>query len=49
MLFTLMQVIGAQCVLRGDKWVGLAPRIVLFTCVCLTNYVQIWEINCATF
>ena len=49
MLFTLAQVIGARCVLRDNNGVGLAPRIVLFNCVCLTNYVQIWEINCATF
>ena len=49
MLFTLAQVIGVQCVLRGNNWVGLVRRIALFNCVCLTNYVQMWEINCATF
>ena len=49
MLFTLAQVIGARCVLRGDNRVGLALLVVLFNCAWLTNYVQIWEINCATF
>ncbi len=49
MLFTLAQIIGARRVLRGDNWGGLAQRIVPLNCVCLTNYVQIWEINCATF
>ena len=49
MLFTLAQVIGARRVLRDEDGVGLARRIALFNCVCLTNYVQIWEINCATF
>ena len=49
MLFTLAQVIGVRRVLRGDNGVGLALLVVLFNCVCLTNYVQIWEINCATF
>ena len=49
MLFTLAQVIGARCVLRGNNGVGLALLVVLFNCVCLTNYVQIWEINCTTF
>ena len=49
MLFTLVQVIGVRRVLRGDNWVVSAPHAVLFNCVCLTNYVQKWEINCATF
>ena len=40
MLFTLTQVIGARRVLRGDNWVGLALLVILFNCVCLTNYVQ---------
>ena len=49
MLFTLAQVIGARRVLRGNNWVGLALLVILINCVCLTNYVQMWEINCATF
>ena len=49
MLFTLMQVIEVRRVLRDDNGVGLALLVVLFNYVCLTNYVQIWEINCATF
>ena len=49
MLFTLAQVIGVRCVLRGDNGVELALLVVLFNYVCLTNYVQIWENNCATF
>ena len=49
MLFTLALVIGARRVLRGDNGVGLTLLVVLLNCVCLTNYVQIWEINCATF
>lgn len=40
MLFTLAQVIGARRVLRGDDGGGLARRIALLNCVCLTNYVQ---------
>ena len=49
MLFTLALVIGARRVLRGDNGVGLTLLVVLLNCVCLTNYVQIWEINCTTF
>ena len=49
MLFTLAQVIGARRRMCGINWVGLALLVVLLNCVCLTNYVQIWEINCATF
>ena len=49
MLFTLALVIGARRVLRGDNGVELTLLVVLLNCVCLTNYVQIWEINCTTF
>ena len=49
MLFTLPLVIGARRVLRGDNGVGLTLLVVLLNCVCQTNYVQIWEINCTTF
>ena len=49
MLFTLALVIGARRVFRGDNGVGLTLLVVLLNCVCLTNYVQIWEINCTTF
>lgn len=49
MLFTLAQVIGLRCVLRGVNGVGMALLVALFNCVCLRNYVQEWEINCATF
>ena len=49
MLFTLALVIGARRVLRGDNGVGLTLLVVLLNCVCPTNYVQIWEINCTTF
>ena len=49
MVFTLALVIGARRVLRGDNGVGLTLLVVLLNCACLTNYVQIWEINCTTF
>ena len=49
MLFTLMQVIGMLTVIRGvperlNEAASCADNL-----VCLTNYVQAREINCATF
>ena len=49
MLFMLTQVIGVLAIIGSVPEHPNGTVIYTDNRVCLTNYVQTWEINCATF